>query len=364
MLEPLSRWYRRYFTDPQAVLLAVLLLVGFTVVLTMGHMLAPVFAALVIAYLLEGVVRYMERHGARRLNAVILTFLAFMAFLFFIFFGVVPLLSVQVTEFVRELPTYVARWQDALMRLPEHYSFISPEQIQDLMAALRRELTSLGQQAVALSVSSIPGLITLVVYLILVPLLVFFFLKDKEVLLGWLSRFLPHDRRVPSAVWHEMDQQLGNYVRGKFWEILIVGGVCWVAFALLGLKYAALLAVLVGLSVIIPYIGATVVTIPVAVVGYFQWGWSADFAWLMGVYFVIQVLDGNVLVPLLFSEVVNLHPVAIIVSILVFGGLWGFWGVFFAIPLATLVNALLRSWPRTPEPVEEAGNGNGDTTGC
>jgi len=60
----------------------------------------------------------------------------------------------------------------------------------------------------------------------------------------------------------------------------------------------------------------------------------------------VQALDGNILVPLLFSEVVNLHPVAIILSILIFGGLWGFWGVFFAIPLGTLVNALLIAWPR------------------
>ena len=65
----------------------------------------------------------------------------------------------------------------------------------------------------------------------------------------------------------------------------------------------------------------------------------------MAVYAVIQALDGNVLVPLLFSEVVNLHPVAIIVAVLIFGGLWGFWGVFFAIPLATLFKAILRAWP-------------------
>ena len=62
-------------------------------------------------------------------------------------------------------------------------------------------------------------------------------------------------------------------------------------------------------------------------------------------YFIIQFLDGNVLVPILFSEAVNLHPLAIIVAILVFGGLWGFWGVFFAIPLATLVKALINVWP-------------------
>jgi len=65
----------------------------------------------------------------------------------------------------------------------------------------------------------------------------------------------------------------------------------------------------------------------------------------MIVYTVIQTLDGNVLVPWLFSETVNLHPIAIILAILVFGGIWGFWGVFFAIPLATLIKAIFNAWP-------------------
>ena len=106
-----------------------------------------------------------------------------------------------------------------------------------------------------------------------------------------------------------------------------------------------LLALLNGVSVLVPYIGAAVVTFPVALVAYFQWGFTSDFGILMGAYFVIQALDGNALVPVLFSEVVNLHPVAIITAVLVFGGLWGFWGVFFAIPLATLVQAVLTAWP-------------------
>jgi putative permease len=106
-----------------------------------------------------------------------------------------------------------------------------------------------------------------------------------------------------------------------------------------------LLGLLVGLSVIVPYIGATLVTIPVFVVAYAQFGVTPDFYWVVGAYIVIQVLDGNVLVPLLFSEAVNLHPVAIVIAVLFFGGLWGLWGVFFAIPLATLVNAILSAWP-------------------
>jgi len=159
-------------------------------------------------------------------------------------------------------------------------------------------------------------------------------------------RFLPRRRRILDHVWHEMDDQIANYVRGKAIEILLVGSVTFIAFLLLGMHYTVLLAVLVGLSVVVPYIGATVVTLPVAVAAYVQFGWSGDFALVMVIYGVIQFIDGNILVPLLFSEAVNLHPVAIITAILLFGGLWGLWGVFFAIPLATLIKAVINAWPR------------------
>jgi putative permease len=347
MLKILNTWYKKYFSDPQAVILTVLLIVGFTVVLTMGKMLTPVLAAVVIAYLLEGIVRYLEQHGVRRLMAVILVFIVFFAFVVFLVFGVVPLLSVQVTAFVKELPQHLSVARETLLHLPEHYSFISEKQVQDTADMLNREIAVSGQQILTVSLASIPSLITLLVYLILVPLLVFFFMKDKALILGWFSSLLPQDRSLASRVWRDMDLQLGNYVRGKFWEILVVGSVTYISFAILDLKYAILL------SVLVPYIGATVVTLPVAVVAYFQWGWGTDFAVVLIVYGVIQALDGNVLVPLLFSEVVNLHPIAIIVSVLVFGGLWGFWGVFFAIPLATLVNAVLVAWPRISEPITE-----------
>ena len=191
--------------------------------------------------------------------------------------------------------------------------------------------------------------------MLLVPLLVFFFLKDKDQLIKWLVSYLPTERPFISRVVSEMDDQISNYVRGKAMEILITGGVTYIVFVILGVNYAALLGLLVGLSVVVPYIGATVVTIPVAVVAYLQFGTGSEFMWVMIAYGIIQALDGNVLVPILFSEAVNLHPVAIIVAVLVFGGFWGLWGVFFAIPLATLVKAILSAWPKElPHTIQEA----------
>ena len=346
MYKTISEWYHRYFSDPQAVVLTFILIFGFAIIIYMGDMLMPALAALVIAYLLEGLVRFMQSYNTKRIRAVVLVFSTFMAFLIFFFGGVVPLVISQLTEFLKEVPTYLAAAQQALVQIPEHVPYITDAQIRDILDEIDKGIASFGQQLLTGTLASIPSILTVVVYAILVPLLVFFFLKDKEQILKWSFSFLPAQRDLMSDVWGEVDRQIGNYIRGKVWEILIIGVATYIVFAIFGLKYALLLSAIVGLSVLIPYIGATVVTIPVAAVAYFQWGISEDFWYLVMAYFVVQALDGNVVVPLLFSEVVNLHPVAIIISILIFGGLWGFWGVFFAIPLGTLVNALLIAWPR------------------
>jgi len=347
MFEVIGNWFKRHFSDPQVVMLAVLLLFGFLVVIYFGEMLAPVLASLVIAYLLEGLIGLMQRRSVPRLIAVWTAFLLFIVVLVFLIFGLVPLLSTQVAQFVQELPSMISRGQGAIMQLPERYpDFINQQQLADLLNSIRAEIATAAQSVLAFSLSSLTSVVTLVVYLVLLPLLVFFFLKDKQLILDWVCSYLPKDRRLASGVWEEVNGQLTNYVRGKFWEILIVGVVSYLAFEAMGLQYAMLLGALVGLSVIVPYIGAAVVTFPVAIIAFFQWGTGNEFIYLMVAYGIIQALDGNVLVPLLFSEAVNLHPIAIIVAVLVFGGLWGVWGVFFAIPLATLVKAVLTAWPR------------------
>ena len=346
MFEFISRWYRRYFTDPQASLLVVLLVVSVVILVTMGKMLAPLLAALVIAYLLEGAVSKLQKKKMPRFWAVNLVYLIFVAFMMFILFILLPILSRQISQFFQEVPDMISNGQALLLRLPEQYpELISVEYIGELISTIQGGLSDLGQNVLSVSVASIPAIITILVYLVLVPLMIFFFLKDKAMIIDWMGRFLPKERQLVNEIWTEMDGQIGNYVRGKSNEILIVGSVSYIAFVILGLNYASLLAMIVGLSVLIPYIGAAVVTLPIAFVAYFQWGLSSDFVWLMVCYGIIQFLDGNILVPILFSEAVNLHPVAIIVAILVFGGLWGFWGVFFAIPLATLVKALINVWP-------------------
>ncbi|AZD90907.1 MULTISPECIES: AI-2E family transporter [Pseudomonas] len=351
MFKVLRDWIQRYFSDEEAVVLAVLLFLAFTAVLTLGGMLAPVLAGMVLAYLMQGLVLTLERWRLPGGAAVGLVFALFMGLLLVFIVVVVPLLWHQLITLFNELPGMLAKWQSLLLLLPERYPhLVSDEQVLQAIEVARGEIGKFGQWALTFSLSSLPLLVNIMIYLVLVPILVFFFLKDRAMIRQWVRGYLPRERALIIRVAQEMNRQIANYIRGKVIEIVICGGVTYIAFVALGLNYAALLALLVGISVVVPYVGAVVVTVPVALIALFQWGWSDQFIYLMAVYGIIQTLDGNVLVPLLFSEAVNLHPVAIICAVLLFGGLWGFWGVFFAIPLATLFKAVLDAWPRK-EPV-------------
>ena len=346
MFEILQHWYHRHFTDPQTVIFAFILIVGGALIFFLNAHLMPILIAIMLAYLNEGLVVWLRKINIKRTLAASMVTTLMIATIILLFFVLLPLLSQQVTELFREMPNMLARGQQILLQLPEQYpDIISAAQIEELLTLARAELTTMGQRVVTLSLASVGNVITFLVYMILLPIMVFFFLKDKDKIISWASDFLPDERRLLHKVWEELDVKIASYIRGKVIEILIIWAASYIAFAIMGLDYAMLLSLAVGLSVIIPYVGATVVTIPVALIAYFQWGFSTEFAWLLAIYGVIQFLDGNLLVPLLFSEVVNLHPVAIIVAVVFFGSIWGVWGVFFAIPLATLIQAIIKAWP-------------------
>jgi putative permease len=339
-------WFRRHLANPQVVSLAVILVLALFSVTYMGATLGPVFAALVLAYLLEGPVGLLQRFRCSRSVATLVVWSMFAAVVLVIVFVFVPLVTRQAGQVVQEIPFLIANVREYLQTLPERYPQVfTAAQIDDVVMAMTH---SVGDFRNALFVRSWVvgvGILYVGIYLVLVPLLVFFFLKDKAHITTWASRFLPEETGLIRRLWSDVDRQLANYVRGKFVEIVIVGVVSFAVFYWRGLNYAALLAALVGFSVLIPYLGALVVTAPVMMVAYAQWGFGAELGWIFFLYGFIQGLDGNILVPLLFSEAVDLHPVAIITSVLFFGGIWGFWGVFFAIPLATVVNAILVVWP-------------------
>ncbi|MFC3121778.1 AI-2E family transporter [Agaribacter flavus] len=356
MLKVVGNWYQRKFSDPNALMLLLLIIISALVLYALGGILMPVLVAIVIAYLLDVPVSKLETYGVGRGLATSFVLIVFFFICFIAAVSLLPIISKQSVNLMKEVPNIWQSAQDWLAALPEKYpNTIEVSYIKSMMSGVNEKILEFGETVVSLSVSSLGTLAAILIYMILVPLMVFFMIKDKSIFVASFSLILPRERRLITQVGEEMNTQIANYIRGKVIEIIIVGAVSSIAFSLLQLKFAILLGVLVGFSVLIPYIGAAVVTIPVAVVGLFQFGMTAEFGWLMFVYLVIQALDGNLLVPLLFSEAVSLHPLYIIVAVLLFGGLWGFWGVFFAIPLATLVKALITAWsPNVAHKVSEA----------
>ena len=349
MIEVIKGWFEKHFSDPQAIILVTMLVFGLILVLYWGSILTPVLAGIVIAYVLEGLVKRLNNLGLPRCISFSVSYALFITALSLILFGLVPLVISQGSQLVTDFPRILEKVQALILTIPEKYPVFNDHEIEKMLGNFSTELVGVGQKLVSVSLSSVVDVFTVLVYLVVVPLLVFFLLKDKDEILLWFKRFSPVDHGLAFTVWKEVDVKMGNYIRGKFLEIVIVGVATFIPLKIMGMNYAATMSLLVGLSVIIPYVGAVAVTIPVAMIAWFQWGASSDFVYLMVAYLAVQFMDGNILVPLLFSEVVNMHPAAIIIAVLFFGGLWGVWGVFFAIPLATLLQAVINAWPSIQE---------------
>lgn len=344
-MDLLRDWYNIIARNNQLAMLLLLLALGTAFVVVTAGILAPFYGALTIAYVMDVAMRGLQRRGLSRRGSLALVYGLFIAAILAMF-GLLPVLGRQLMQFVSQTPQFIAKFRDIVDHLPERYpTLLTHQQLDDGLNELRGEILGMGQHLASYLRGTVIGLVTALVYLIIVPVMIFFLLKDKERIIAWLASFLPEHHELAGSVWRDVNRQLQSFVGGKVVQMVIVGVVTYIVFAIIHLNYAPLLAVIVAVAVMIPYIGAAAATVPVAAVALLQWGVSFDAAVAVGAYLVIHALDGNVLVPLLFSEAVAIHPVAIIVAILFFGGIWGVWGVFFAIPLAVLVKSVITAWP-------------------
>jgi len=353
MSEVVINWFRRYFSSAEAIGIVSLLLFSVVILKTMGNVVAPVLASVIIVYMLTVVVKKLESWHCPHLLAVILVFTLFIGTVLLALLWLLPLLWDELSTLFAAVPGMLQRGQKLLLELQQHYplvaAMVSPDRIQEFISNLGLHFAGLSQLIWNFSLASLNGVMSIVVYLVLVPLLVFFLLKDGAVINNWVASFLPHQRMTLRIIWREINYKIGSYIKGKILEMLIVFLVAAIAFALIGLPYAILLGTLVGLSVLVPYIGVVIVTIPIVIVALLEWGWSSQFLYLMMVYVAIIVIDANILVPMLFAGAMNLHPIAIILAVLIFGSLGGFWGIFFAIPLVALGHVLVEFWPQAKE---------------
>ena len=346
MLEEINNLFRKIFSNEETLVFALLLTGAFLILFFLGNILTPFLISLIFAYLLVGMQTRLEDYGLNNVIAFTITFSFFLLLGIALMVWLGPLIYQQLQSLILEIPKWVNSFMLFVQNIPEKYpDLVSSDQITAFLQSLSGQITAISQDFLKASIAGIQNTVTIAINLILLPILVFFFLFDRKSIISVFLSILPKERAILQKVWVEMDGQLSNYARGKAIEIVIVGSAAAIVFMFFGLQYTALLSVLVGFSVLIPFLGAFIITLPVAAVGLLQFGFTFDFWLLMSAYLILQILDGNLLVPLLFSDAVKLHPVVIMLAVFVFGGMFGFWGVFFAIPIATLIKAIWNSWP-------------------
>jgi len=347
ILQSLSEWFSSKFSCPEALGLFFTVLFGFLILEFFGRFLTPIIMSIVFAYLLVGPVRFLQRCHIPHIVSVLIVFFIFVGLFVAMVLVVLPSLWTQGYSLVSNIPqafAQVQHWISAQQQL--HPGLFPQDKVDQIMQSLQLQTTNFGKWLLSHSIASLPGVLQIIIYLIVVPLLLFFFLKDRRSLTNWARQYMPKHKGLVVKVWADFNNKMGAYVRGRCIEVVIVFIVLSIAYSWLGLPHPISFAGAFAIAQLVPILGGVVATIPILIVALFEWGFQPTFWIFFVIHFLVYALDGNVLVPLLFSEVMNLHPVVIIISVMVFAAIWGIWGAFFSIPLASLIDIILREWPK------------------
>lgn len=375
-----KNWYYRHFSQPGTVEFALVLIGAFLLVYYFMWLVGPIVVALCLAYCLDWGVRALtHRFALSRPVASTVVMILFISFAVTIILLLLPRVIKQGTDFYNSVASYsvenvqmqsdagdggndagfqmsandldyaVAKNIEELVNkmpdpIPGMFTF---EEIERGVNTVHQSLVSNIAQIMRNQIMpSVVNAFTWLMYMIIVPIFVYLMLMNKHVLQRRMRTYLlPNNQVLIHEFWPTINSQIEGYIRGKLIHIMIITIVNTSSFLIFGLNYSFLLGIGVGLSVVIPYVGAILIAIPVLLISVLQYGFSSTFAWLWAVYILIQLLDSNILTPMLFSKAMNLDAFSILAAILIFGGLWGFWGVFFSIPLATFISTLIVHWP-------------------
>ncbi|HIH2763018.1 MAG TPA: AI-2E family transporter [Candidatus Azoamicus sp.] len=298
----------------------------------------PIIISIIITYFLYNIQKLLTKINISNSISFIITYSLFLTSFILILTIILPIIFKQLANLFDDLPIILQKIKILTYKYPLIFSI---EQTNILFSNITTYVQSIGKTLISASLISIAIIIKWTISIFIIPILVLFLLKDHKKILEWFNNIMPEKMRFWKNIWIEINKQIENYIRGKIIEIIIITIANYILFKIYKISYADLLSLIVGLSVIIPYIGAIMVSIPVILISAVQLGISQEFFYITIIYTTIQLLDGNILVPLLFSEAVNLHPISIIIAVIVFGSTLNIYGVFFAIPFAIVIKAII-----------------------
>ncbi len=338
-----------------------------------------------LGYLLDPLVGFIRRPftSRNRGNLMPLAFAILISYL--AVFGVVgiaiaylaPLIVKQIREFADNLPNYASLFQERIQTLNMQYEqlMISEEVQTEINTRIGIIVGEVGTQITTLAGNTAIDVLTYLPWLILVPILSFFFLKDAALFRNMILSFFPSGRwraRAESFV-SDVNRTIAGYTRAQLISCILIGSLCTLAFTLIGLDYALLLGILAGILEFVPLLGPLTIGIAATLVGAFSDNpWQAFWTALFLV--VLRLTHDYVTYPRIVREGVHLHPLAVVLSVLAGQQIAGIPGVFLSIPIVALITVLhkhiLQHSGRTglfaemfsvTKPVEEAGESSEDS---
>ncbi|GIO21830.1 AI-2E family transporter [Oceanobacillus sp. J11TS1] len=307
-----------------------------------GKLLLPFLIAGVIAYLLHPLIEWLHRYHIHRGIAVLIIYLLFFGGAGYGIYRAYPLMVEQAKELSHHIPEFITLYQDVLNNIYVSTSFL-PETVHDRLDAF---IQSLEETMTAFSgriIGGFNGIMDAVIFLTVIPVLVFYLLKDYALIKSFLFRLIPQKYRDETAsIWKEMSKGLGGYIRGQVIISIAVGVISTLCWMWLDIPYALLLGGVLAIVNIIPYFGPIIGAIPAVTVAYMIQPQKALFVII--IIFAIQLIESNLLSPYIMGKTVKIHPIGIIFALLLGSELAGVIGMIVSVPLFTMLKVLLQQY--------------------
>ncbi len=333
------------------ILFGLVVLVGTSYLISqLKEILIPVVIALLLAYLLDPAIDWLEERGVGRSLAILILLLGIMFFIAAILLLLVPLLGSEVTSFANRIPLFVSRVKtQAVPWLEQTFHMTVPRTATELADTLGYSIQELARQAVkplgGLAGKAVEGAYFIVVVLgtlLLIPFLTFFFLRDFDKMAATVRALIPRRHRPwADQTWKDIDKTLSGWIRGQLLVMLVLGTLYSIGYSIVGIPLALLVGMLTGLMAFIPYLGAATGFLIALILAFLDWqGWG-QVAGVVGAFGTVQFLDALFVTPNILGHETGMSPATVVLALLVFGKLFGFVGVLLAVPVAGVIHVLL-----------------------
>ena len=321
-----------------AVILLLVLLVASGYALQ--HTISCFLLSWVIAYLLDPVVVRAEERGLKRIYALGLLYVILGILAIFFFTFMVPKLTMSWNGFINDLPLYMQKIKQAGLewkgRLPDLY--YGSDEIQWLLDKLSANFDAAVERAGTQFYGFATRIFFNIFNIVLSPILVFFMLYYKEVVIVTLASWIPaRNRSIVLAIGREVNSSIGGYLRGQVIVSIIVGLLASLALFFMDIPHPLLCGVFAGVASILPFIGVIIAVLPALFFTWFKFQTLAALAKTGLAFAVIYFLEGYVIKPVVFKKSMNLNPLVTIIIVMALGELIGFWGILLALPVASAI---------------------------